>query len=134
NFFDKNLALAVHIAVVLIASLISSARYEFTIIQLIAGIFAVMLFAELRFWNKFFKNIFIILAVYVISFISLSLINTGSINSINWLVLLSFVFNSLLILLAYPLIPLLEKPFGFVSVITLTELGDFNKTLLRELA
>ena len=32
------------------------------------------------------------------------------------------------------MIPLLEQPFGFVSKITLTELGDFNKPLLKELS
>jgi hypothetical protein len=53
---------------------------------------------------------------------------------VNYHVIISFFFNALLILLAYPLIPLLEQPFGFVSKITLTELGDFNKPLLKELS
>lgn len=53
NFFDKNLALALHIVIILIASLITKLGYEFTVLQLVVGIIAVMLFAELRFWNKF---------------------------------------------------------------------------------
>ena len=134
NFFDKNLALALHIVIVLIASLITKLGYEFTVLQLVVGIIAVMLFAELRFWNKFFINITIIFFIYVVGYISLSVINYGSVNSVHWNVLISFIFNALLILLAYPLIPLLEQPFGFVSKITLTELGDFNKPLLKELS
>lgn len=62
------------------------------------------------------------------------MINYGSLSEVNWNVLVSFFFNAMLILLAYPLIPLLEQPFGFVSKITLTELGDFNKPLLKELS
>ncbi|RMF01373.1 MAG: HDIG domain-containing protein, partial [Bacteroidetes bacterium] len=42
--------------------------------------------------------------------------------------------NAFLTLLAYPLIPLTERLFGFVSPITLTELSDMNRPLLRELA
>jgi cyclic-di-AMP phosphodiesterase PgpH len=134
NFFDKNLALALHIVIILIASLITKLGYEFTVLQLIVGIIAVMLFAELRFWNKFFINITIIFVIYIAGFISLSVINYGSLSEVNWNVLISFFFNAMLILLAYPLIPLLEQPFGFVSKITLTELGDFNKPLLKELS
>lgn len=134
NFFDKNLALALHIVIILIASLITKLGYEFTVLQMVSGIVAVMIFAELRFWNKFFVNITIIFLIYMIGYISLSVINYGSIEQVNWQVLISFIFNGLLILLAYPLIPLLEQPFGFVSKITLTELGDFNKHLLKELS
>jgi len=39
-----------------------------------------------------------------------------------------------LTLLAYPLIPLLARLFGFVSSITLVELSDMNRPLLQELA
>lgn len=134
NFFDKNLALALHIVIILIASLITKLGYEFTVLQLVVGIIAVMLFAELRFWNKFFINITIIFLIYVVGYISLSVINYGSLGEVQWNILISFFFNALLILLAYPLIPLLEQPFGFVSKITLTELGDFNKPLLKELS
>ena len=50
-------------------------------------------------------------------------------NSIWWLCL-----NVFLTLLAYPLIPLLERLFGFTSGITLAELSDLNNDLLKELS
>ncbi len=133
NFFRKYLALYLHIVIILIASLITNQGYEFTVLQLVVGMIAVLIFSELLFWNNFFKGIFIVFATYVIGYIALSMINTGSLAEINWKVILSFVFNALLLLLAYPLIPLIEKPFGFVSKITLSELGDLNKPLLKEL-
>jgi putative nucleotidyltransferase with HDIG domain len=42
--------------------------------------------------------------------------------------------NGVLILLAYPFIPLLSKIFGFTSSIDLVELADLNKPLLKKLS
>jgi len=134
NFFKKYLALYLHIVIILIASLITKLGYEFTVLQLIVGMVTILTFSELRFWNKFFRGILIIFLTYIIGYISLSFINAGTVADINWKVLVSFFINALLILLAYPLIPLIEKPFGFISKITISELGDLNKPLLKELS
>lgn len=45
-----------------------------------------------------------------------------------------FLINGVLLLLAYPLMFVVEKTFGFVSVLTLIELSDTNKGLLRKLS
>lgn len=134
NFFNKQLALYLHIIIILVASLITKLGYEFTVLQLIVGMITILIFSELRFWNKFFKGIFIILFVYITGYISLALINNGTLDGIQWKILISFIINALLLLLAYPLIPLIEKPFGFISKITISELGDLNKPLLKELS
>ncbi len=134
NFFNKQLALYLHIIIILIASLITKLGYEFTVLQLIVGMTTILIFSELRFWNSFFKGIFIILFIYITGYISLALINNGTFSGINWKILISFIVNALLLLLAYPLIPLIEKPFGFISNITISELGDLNKPLLKELS
>ena len=134
NFFDKKLALYHHIIIIFIASLVTRYSYEFVITQILVGMIAIQLFAELRFWNKFFRNILYVFFSYIFVYTSLSIVNHGNIGDINWTVIIAFIFNSLLILIAYPLIPLLERPFGYVSKITLTEFGDFNKPLLKELS
>ncbi len=134
NFFKKYLALYLHIVIILIASLITQLGYEFTVLQLIVGMVTILTFSELRFWNTFFRGILIIFLTYIIGYIALSFINGDTLGNINWKVLVSFIFNALLILLAYPLIPLIEKPFGFVSKITISELADLNKPLLKELS
>ena len=48
--------------------------------------------------------------------------------------LLMFVFNSLILSFAYVLILVIEKVFGFTSMVTLVELSDINNPLLRRLA
>ena len=45
-----------------------------------------------------------------------------------------FVINGVFLLLAYPLMYLIEKTFGFISDVTLFELSNTNKGLLRRLS
>jgi len=45
-----------------------------------------------------------------------------------------FAYNGILLLLAYPLMYLIEKTFGFISDVTLFELSNTNKGLLRDLS
>ncbi len=134
NFFGVRLALFVHIVVILIASFLSSLGYEFTFLQILAGIVTVLVIVETRYWNKFFQAIVIILASYLVGYLGLALINSGSLNNNELPVFGWLVVNALLLLLAYPFIPLVERMFGFVSSITLAELGDMNKPLLKELS
>ena len=134
NFFNERLALFVHIVIVLIASFLSILGYEFTFLQILVGIVTVLVVTETRYWNRFFIAILIIFATYALGYVGLTMIKEGSLqdidlNTIGWLGL-----NSFLLLLAYPLIPLLEKIFGFTSSITLAELGDLNRPLLKDLS
>ena len=62
------------------------------------------------------------------------MIQEGNIESLEWKELEWFAGNALLILLAYPLIYIFEKLFGFVSDVSLIELADTNQPLLRKLA
>jgi putative nucleotidyltransferase with HDIG domain len=45
-----------------------------------------------------------------------------------------FSINGILLLLAYPLMYIIEKAFGFISDVTLFELSNTNKGLLRDLS
>lgn len=134
NFYGGRLALIVHIVVILIASFLSGLGYEFTFLQILAGIVTVLIISETRYWNKFFASILVILATYFIGYLGLALINSGSLISSEYAVFGWLSLNCLLLLLAYPFIPIVEKAFGFTSSITLAELADMNKPLLKELS
>ena len=71
---------------------------------------------------------------YSVLFIALSMIQEGNFEAIRWDDLEWFAGNAMLILLAYPLIYIFEKLFGFVSDVTLIELSNTNQPLLRKLA
>jgi len=138
NFYNDRLALFTHIIIVLIASFLSPLGYEFTFVQILAGIVVILANVSTRYISKFFTTIFYILLVYQGSFLGLSLVEEGSINRLTWdthgVTHGWLALNVFLTLISYPLIPLLEKLFGFVSDITLIELSDLDKPLLRKLS
>lgn len=133
-FFNDRLALFIHIVVVLIASMLCSEGYEFTFLQLLAGIVVLLSNIEVRNWSRFFLSIFAILLAYGFGYVGLSLIEEGSWSKIDFRVLSWLGFSVFLTMLAYPMIPLLERIFGFTSAITLIELSDMNRPLLKELS
>ena len=134
NFYNDSLALYVHLVVVLIASFLSNLGYEFTFLQLLAGIVAVLTSKETRLWFKFFQTIFFIILTYAIGYMGLSLVEGGELELIEPKMYLWFLLNGVLTLLAYPMIPLLERIFGYTSSITLAELNDLNHPLLKDLS
>lgn len=134
NFFDERLALFVHIVVVLIASFMSVLDYEFTFIEILAGIVTVLLVSETRNMNVFLRDILIIFGTYILGYLGLSLIHLESFDSLDWKPFVAFIVSTILTLLAYPFIPIIEKIFGFTSSIRLAELTDMNNPLIKELS
>jgi len=133
SFYNDRIALFIHITIVLIASFLSSLGYEFTFLQILAGIVAVLTSKETK-WSTFFLSIFYILLTFVLGYLGLSLIKEGNIYTIDWSTYGWLFMSVLLTLLAYPLIPLLERVFGFTSSIRLVELSDLNRPLLKKLS
>lgn len=133
-FYHERLAFFTHLIVVLLASVLTSQGYEFTIIQILAGIVAVMSNADARNWSKFFISMLNIFLAYSLAHLGLTLIQEGAFLAVGMDIYFWFFGNVFLTLLAYPMIPLLERLFGFVSSISLVELSDMNRPLLRELA
>lgn len=134
NFYGERLALFIHIVVVLIASFLSGLGYEFTFLQILAGIITLLVITETRYWNVFFKTIIVILVTYFLGYLGLAMINSGSINASEFRIFGWLGINALLLLLAYPFIPIVERIFGFTSSISLAELADMNSPLLKELS
>ncbi|MCC6724541.1 MAG: HDIG domain-containing protein [Saprospiraceae bacterium] len=134
HFFTYRLAFFTHVVVVLIAGFLTTEGHQFLFTQIVAGVVAVLAVADARDWTLFFKSVIAISLAYFLSHIGMSLIEEGSFVSVDWRSLGWLAFNGLLTLLAFPLIPLAERVFGFTSSISLVELSDMNRPLLRELA
>ncbi|MGB0178112.1 MAG: HD family phosphohydrolase, partial [Owenweeksia sp.] len=75
-----------------------------------------------------------IIAVYCLSYLSMAIIQEGSLKQIELMNFAYFAGNGFLTLISFPLIYLQEKLFGFVSDVSLLELSDTNNPLLRQLA
>ena len=133
-FYSDRLALFVHLIIVIVASLISKEGYQFTIIQLMVGISAILSKPNARNWNAFFKSILWIFVSYIFAFFGTSLLQGMLFDAVYFQFLIWLALNALLCLLAFPLIPLLERLFGFTSDFTLVELSDLNHPLLKDMA
>ncbi|MEM8583776.1 MAG: HDIG domain-containing metalloprotein [Bacteroidota bacterium] len=133
-FFKERLAFFVHVVVVLIASFLTKLGYEFTFLHILAGIVVIVMDIDTRDWSRYFRSLIYLLLVYVGGYFSLLLIKQGNLSNLDPVPVLALGANVFLVLLAYPLIPLLERVFGLLSPITLLELGDMNRSLLRDLA
>ncbi|MFC2114083.1 HD family phosphohydrolase [Bacteroidota bacterium] len=134
TFFEARIAFISHLIVVAVVSLFAPNSFEFLLIQIIAGLAVVIGISRVRYLSQFFLATLAILFVYYITFFGLKLIQATSIQEIEFVNFLWFTGSFILTLLAYPLIYAFEKMFGFVSDITLIELSDLNKKLLRDLA
>lgn len=134
TFYDKWLALFIHLMIVLLATFLSSSGFEFAFLQTLIGVVILLTNVDTRDWNRYFFTIFYIFLVYALGYLGLSLVQQGSLRGIdqsmfNWIFLSSF-----LTLLANPLVPLLERMFGYTTSTALAELSDLNRPLLQELA
>jgi len=132
-FLDTRSALFAHLASVLMLGLISPNPFEFIFIQIIGGIFAIFSIVDLRNRIRLFISVLIIFLAYSFTYLGIELIREGKFNNFNFDYLESFAISAGLTLLAYPLIFIFEKIFGFISDVSLLELADINTPLLREL-
>ena len=133
-FFDIITALFTQITVILIYGFIVPNSYEFVFLNLIAGVFTVFSIRQLHYRSQFYKTALIMLTAYCLGHLGLIFVQDGSIQNFEWTTLGWLCLNVVFTLLAFPLISIFEKIFGLVSEITIFELSDLNKPLLKELS
>ena len=133
NFYPPGVALFTHLVIVLIASFLSSLGYEFTFLQIVAGIVAVLAPTGPRDWSLILRSMVLLAATYLLGYIGLEMIKEGNWRDIDWTVLTWLSLGVFLTLLAYPLVPLLGRLFGFTSDVVLLELADVNRPVLQQL-
>jgi putative nucleotidyltransferase with HDIG domain len=134
TFMGIRLAVFIHIITMLLIGFLAPNSFEFIFIQLIAGTMAVITLSRLHRRGHLILTALTVISTYSILFISFEIVKEGNFRSIDWTQLRWFALSGFLILIAYPLIFIYEKIFGFVSDVTLMELSDTNHPLLRRLA
>ncbi|MBL57647.1 MAG: hypothetical protein CMP61_10685 [Flavobacteriales bacterium] len=134
SFFDTRTAFFVHLVIVLLLGFIVPNGFHFIFIQLVAGMMGIYGFTNFRNRSQLFLTTMVIAFSYALCYIALNIIIEGEFTEIDWLSVGYLGISALLTLLAYPMIYLFEKVFGFISDVTLLELADTNNQLLRELA
>ena len=133
-FFDSRTAIFSLMITTLLIGYFAPNSYEYIILQMIAGIFAVFSLNKLHKRSHIVFSALWVFLAYSVVYIAMAMVQEGSLDTINWTALKWFGFSSLSIFITYPLIYIFEKIFGFVSDVTLIELSDTNQPLLRKLA
>ncbi len=133
-FFDGRTALFTHLMIVLHCSFFMPDKLEFILLQLIPGIGALFVVAEMRKRQQILNAAAMVFVFYLLLFVSYELsFGTAEVPQ-KFTSYIPFAISSMLVLLAYPLIFLTERYFGFISDFKLLELCDLNQPLLRKLS
>lgn len=133
-FMDSRTAFLTHAVIVLLGALAVQRSFDFIFIQLVGGLVAIYSLRELSHRSQIFIAAFNVAAVQCLAYVAVQLIQSTNINNIDTHTVSHFVANGVLLLLTYPLMFVVEKLFGFISSVTLFELSDTNKALLRRLS
>ena len=134
TFYDARLALFIHIVTVMLVGFIAPNGFEFVFLSFIAGIVAIFSLTNLYRRSKLFLSAGLVFLSYSFVYFGLAITQEGNFSGIELNNFVYFAINGSLVLLAYPLIYIFEKIFGFLSDLTLMELADTNQKLLRNLA
>ncbi|MEB3346724.1 HDIG domain-containing protein [Aquimarina gracilis] len=133
-FFDSRLGMFTHVITVLILGFVVPNSYEYTFLQIIAGIVTILTISESFKRANLFVSVGQITIIYIIAYIAFHLIHEGSISNIDVTTVILFVISGFATLIVHPLIYAYEKIFGLISDVSLLELSDTNSVLLKELS
>ena len=133
-FMDSRTAFTTHVTMVLICAAAVKYQYEFIIIQLVGGFMAIYSLRELLRRAQVFKTAIMVAAASAVVYLSLQMMQDNDFTQIDHEMYVHFSVNGVLLLLSYPLMYIIEKMFGFVSNVTLFELSNTNRGLLRNLS
>lgn len=134
TFIDSRTALFASLITVILSSLMVPYPFEFIVIQMSVAMVSIFMLKELSERSQLIRSSFFILLTYILVYLGLTLYQEGSIKEANWLMLVYFLINFIFIMFSYTLVYLVEQSFGFISGVSLVELSNINKPLLKELS
>ncbi len=134
TFIDSRTALFASLVTIIISSLMIPFAFEFIIIQIVAAMVSVFMLKELSERSQLIRSSFFILLTYISMYIGLVLYQEGSFSKIDWIIPIYFLINFIFIMFSYTLVYMVERSFGFISGVSLVELSNIDKPLLKELS
>jgi putative nucleotidyltransferase with HDIG domain len=137
TFYDERLALFIHFIAILLIGFFAPNSFEFVFLNSIAGMVAIFSLTNLYRRSKLVITALLVFITYCALYFGIMIVKEGKVTNMTSEDLTNFAWfgiNGILILIAYPLMYVFEKTFGFLSDATLFELSDTNQPLLRKLA
>ena len=133
-FMDSRTAFMTHVVMILICASALQHPLEFVAVEIVAGIVAIFALRELSSRSQLFWAAVLVTLAASLTNLALDWIQNDTITKININEYNYLVVNGIFLFCSYPLLYLIEKAFGFTSNITLIELSDMNKEILRKMS
>ena len=133
-FMDSRTAFMTHTVMVLICAVMLQHPFEFTVIELVAGLASITSLRELSQRSQLFKTAIIVTIACLAVNLAFDWTRNDTLAQIDYSTYNFLIVNGITLLFAYPLLYLMEKTFGFTSDITLIELSNTNNELLRRMS
>ena len=133
-FMDSRTAFMTHTTIILISSCILQKPLEFIAVEMTAGVVAIFTLREMSSRSQLFWTATAATATAMLSNLAVFLIRNNDLNRFDTSEYIYLAICGIVIFCSYPLLYLVEKFFGFISDITLIELSDMNKELLRRMS
>lgn len=133
-FMDSRTAFMAHATMILTCACFLQYPLEFVAVELVAGLVAIFSLRELSSRSQLFWTAVSVTLAAILTNLALDWIRINDLTKISYSEYNYLVINGVLLFCSYPLLYVIEKAFGFTSNITLIELSDMNKELLRKMS
>lgn len=133
-FYDESVSLFIFFAVILLISVLVPNSFEFILLNYITGIVAIFSLRSFTARSHFLKTVLASFATYSLLYSALLFIQGKNFSDLLISQYIWFAISSFLILLSYGLIFIFERGFGLLSEISLIELSNTNRVLLKQLS
>jgi len=133
-FMDSRTAFMAHITTILIVACALQHPLDFIIIEAVAGFIAIFSLRELSSRSQLFKTAILVTLGGMATNLGLDWMFGSDLNVVDFSEYNYLAVNGAMLFCSYPLLYLIEKLFGFTSNITLIELSDMSKDVLRRMS
>ncbi len=133
-FVDSRTAFFAHAITILLCAAAVTYQYEFIIIQLVAGIVAIFTLREITTRSQIVRTAAAVAIASVAIYYALQLVQSDDNLKLDADMYYHFLVNAIILLLAYPLMYLVERLFNLTSDVVLIELSNTSQGVLRRLS
>jgi hypothetical protein len=133
-FMDSRTAFMTHATVVLLSAVMLQQPLQFIAVELLSGIAVVYALRDLSSRSQLFWTAAIFILIATGTHFALWLVRHGDLSHIDASEYIYLIICGIVVFCSYPLLYVVEKTFGFISDITLVELSNTNKELLRRMS
>jgi len=133
-YFNGRLGLMTGYVLTLLCAGLTTFPLEFILVQFAGMSMGIYALRDLTQRSQLLRASVLVIATGLLSYTALGLMLNGSFDDFSWRMFGAICAGGALTSMAYVMMSLVERAFGFISNVTLVELADTNTPLLRQLS